>query len=371
MEQNMSPEGNPSTGGSNVGKWIAGVIILALVVWGVAASQKGKNQTENKPLVAGDTIKLGVIAPLTGEEANLGLNEQAAIKIAVNEINSSGGINGKKLEMIYEDGKCNGQDANNAANKLMSIDKVPVILGGLCSGETMAFAQAANNNKTVVFSPCSSSPKVTDAGDYIFRDYPSDNFQGSYAADYVFNKLGKKNVAILYVKSDWGTGVEGVFKDSFKKLGGNITLEEGFDPGTKDSRTLLAKVKNSKTDLVYYVGYTETSVAALQQAKQLGINLPFLGADGWDDAKLWQQAGTSGEGAMYTVVAQSLPADFKAKMKQQIGNDEVIVCSAPAYDATKIIAQIISKVGINPEDIKNELYKTIIIIFIIIIITST
>jgi len=346
---------------SNTAKWIVGVVVVALVVWGLVATNKNKNQDGSGNVTKSEEtgpIKIGLIGPMTGDQAGIGQNEQAAVQIAVDEVNKAGGVKGRNLEVIYEDGKCSGAPASSAANKLINVDKVPVILGGVCSGETMAFAATANQGKTVVLSPCSSSPKVTDAGDYIFRNYPSDNFQGDYAAKYIYNTLAKKKAAVLYVNSDYGVGIQQVFSKSFEGLGGSVVMNEGFDPANKDSRTLLSKVKSSGADIIYYVGYTETSVPALKQAADLKLNIPFFGADGWDDPTIWEQAGASGEGQMYSVIASNTTGDFKTKMKEKTGSDQIIVCSPPAYDGIKILAKVMNKVGTNPEAIKNELYKT-------------
>ena len=118
--------------------------------------------------VTKETIRIGAIGPFTGDAAVYGQSEKNAIELAVQEINLDGGINGKKLEVIYEDGKCNGMDAATAAQKLINVDKVDIILGGVCSGETLAIAPLAEANEVLVFSSFSSSPDVTNAGDFIF-----------------------------------------------------------------------------------------------------------------------------------------------------------------------------------------------------------
>lgn len=343
-------------GGSGAFKWIIGAIVLVLVVWGLVSANKGK-ETKEAGIVEKGPIKIGFIGPLTGDNANIGLNAKAAVEIAIDEVNKEGGINGRTLEVVYEDGKCLNTTASSAGNKLINADKVPVILGGACSGETLSFTPMAEQNKTVIFSYCSSSPKITDAGDYVFRDYPSDNFQGSYAADYVYNKLNKKKVIVLYVKSDWGVGIKGVFIEDFKKLGGEVLMDEGFDQTSKDFRTLLTKAKALNPELVYYVGYTDTSIPAIQQARQLKLDVPFFGADAWDDPKIWSEVSNLADGYMYSVVSSTLSTDFKAKMKTKLGSEEIIVCSPGAYDGVKILAQVMKKAGTDSTEIKNELYK--------------
>ncbi len=330
-------------------KWLWGIVVIIAIIILALASSKPK---ETGP------IKIGFIAPLTGDAASLGQNSRAAVEISVKEINDAGGINGRPLEIIYEDGQCSGKPASDAANKLINIDKVPVIIGGLCSGETSSFTDAAEKSKTVVLSYCSSAPALTFAGDYIFRNYPSDSYQGSFAADYIYNKLGKRNVAVLYVNTDYGVGIKDVFDKKFKELGGNLLDEESFKQNSSDLRTELTKIKSVKPELVYFIGYTEETIPGIKQAKDLGINVPYFGADAWGDSKIWSTLGSLAEGDMYTMVYTPLNDAFKSNMLAKIGNNEITVCTPQAYDAVKIIAQIITKVGTNSEAIKNELYKT-------------
>ncbi|MBM3257342.1 MAG: hypothetical protein FJY98_03410 [Candidatus Liptonbacteria bacterium] len=336
---------------------VLGIVIIVAVIAGVFAFSQSPSTSNNVPATKNEPIKLGFIGPLTGDGAALGQNARAATEIAVAEVNAAGGIKGRPLEVIYEDGKCTGKEASNAANKLINADNVPVILGGLCSGETNSFAAAAEQAKRVVLSFCSSAPSITQAGDYIFRDYPSDLFQGSFAAKYVYETLGKKKVGIVYVKSDWGSGIKQVFSEEFSKLGGKIVAEEGYDQAARDLRTQLTKIKAAKPDLVYFLGYTEGSTVGLKQAAELKLGVPILGADGWDDPKLFANAGAAAEGVMYTVVSAPLSDAFKAKMKEKTGSEEVLACSPGAYDGVKILAQILASVGTDSTAIKDALYQ--------------
>ena len=227
-------------------KIIVWIIVIGIIVAGGYFIMKSQSSNSNGP------IKIGFIAPLTGDAASVGLNEQSAVELAVGEVNKAGGINGRPIEMIYEDGQCSGAPASDAANALINIDKVPVILGGACSAETMSFTSAAEQSKTVVLSPCSSNPDITNAGDYIFRDYPSDNYQGTFAANYIFTTLGKKKIAVLYTQDDWATGIRAVFESEFQKLGGTIVADESVQKSSTDLRDQLTKIKTANPELIYF-----------------------------------------------------------------------------------------------------------------------
>jgi len=223
----------------------------------------------------------------------------------------------------------------------------------------MAFTQIAEQAKVPVLSYCSSNPAITNAGDYIFRNYPSDNYQGTYAADYLYNTLGKKKVAVFYSETDWANGIKQVFAQEFTKLGGQIVADEGFSQSSSDVRTSVAKIKAANPDAVYFLGYTAETLVALKQSHEGGLKVStWLGGDAWDDPKLWPVVGSYGEGMKYVVISSKPTDAFRASMTQKNGSNEIDTCSPPAYDGLKILAQVIKKVGANPTAIKNGLYQT-------------
>ncbi|MDD5193241.1 MAG: ABC transporter substrate-binding protein [Candidatus Nanoarchaeia archaeon] len=355
MEDGFSTE----TKKSNKIWLVLGIIVIVLLgvllIFNAAnsGSSTGKAVTGSEK----EPIKIGSIGPLTGDVSSIGLNEKAAIELAVDEINSKGGISGRKIQVIYEDGKCSAKDGSNAANKLMNIDNVVAIIGGTCSSETIASAPIAEETKTVMISPCSSSPKITEIGDYIFRDYPSDSYQGAEAANFIYNNLGKKKVAVLYVLSDWGVGIQQVFEPKFKDLGGEIVASEGYEQTTKDLRTQLTKIKQANPDVIYFLGYTEASAIGLKQIKELGINAEIVGGDAWDDKVIFEKAGDAAEGIIFFIPYAPLTSEFKESMKEKLGSNEITICSSQAYDGVYLLKQVIEKVGTDPTKIKDELYK--------------
>lgn len=304
-----------------------------------------------------EPVKIGFSGPLTGDMGNIGVNAQAAVQIAVEEVNAAGGIQGAPLQVVFEDDQCSGAKAATAVSKLINVDKVTAVLGSVCSSATLAFTPIAEKAQTPVMSFCSTSPKITASGDYIFRDVPSDLFQADFAAEYLA-KMGKKKATILYINNDWGVGLRDAFNAAFAKQGGSVVLIQAYDPSSKDLRAQMTKIKDTDADVVYFAGFTDGTIAGLKQAKELGITIPMFGGDAWDDTKIWAEAGASGDGAMYTVVGAHSSDAFKAAMKAKLNNDEVIYCSNYAYDAVKVFAQAMNKVGTDKTALKDELYKT-------------
>ena len=334
---------------SSIGLIIGIIVVIALVWWGVSKKQAGPAKLEGP-------VKIGFVGPLTGEASNVGEASRAAVELAVKEINAAGGIGGQPMEVVYEDGQCDGKASVDAVTKLLNIDKVPAILGGACSGETLAAAPITEQAKKVLFSYCSSAPNVTQAGDYIFRDFPSDNFQGKFLADYSFNNLKLKKVAIAYCQNDYCIGVKDSFKQQFEALGGTVTTMEAFEKGSKDLRTQLTKIKATNPDAVYLAGYEDSIVAGAKQIKQLGLNVKVLGNDTFEDPKVWTGITNAKINEAYYSIAAPAQEGFQKKFKDTTGK-EVTVCVPQAYDSVYILTDVIKRVGLDPEKIKTELYN--------------
>ncbi len=328
---------------------------MALVLLGGGCAKPASNApaANNEPVQKpAGPISVGFLGPLSGDAANLGQDALKAAQAAVEEINAAGGINGAELKLIAEDGKCNPKDSATAGNKLINVDKVPVVFGGLCSGETTAIAPVAEQNKVIVISGCSSAPSITTAGDYIFRSYPSDALQGKFAADYVYKTLGKKKVTTLAVLGDWGSGLKNAFEDAFRAQGGEIVLSQDYVQEARDLRSQLTKAKDSGAELLYFVGYTEASIAGLKQAKELGLAFTIMGGDAWDDVKIHENSFA--DGILYTVGSAKFDENWAAKLKEKGGNPTL--CTPRTYDNIKIIADIMKQTGPDSTKIKDALY---------------
>jgi len=255
--------------------WIGliAIVALGLVVWGVS-SMGGKQATNDT-----GAVKIGAVLPLTGDAAVYGEPLNKVLQIAVGEINANGGINGRQVELLVEDGKCNGQDAASAAQKLINVDGVKVIIGGFCSSESLAMVPIAAAAKVALISPGSSSPKLTNASPYFVRNYPSDSAQGAVLANIAFTDKGWKKVAFIQEQTDYAQGVYSAFSAEFTKLGGTVT-NEAFPTETADFRSLVSKVKSGNPDAVFLSVQTPAVAARiLTQIKQLGWKPKLMAAD--------------------------------------------------------------------------------------------
>ncbi len=322
--------------------WV--VVILVVLVGGYFLLTAPAQET--------GPIKIGLSSPMTGEAASYGDAFLGGAMLAVKEINDTGGINNRLIELVVEDDKCSS-DGATVYNKLANIDKVVGIVGPMCSaaaGPAVSIAQNAGVPSIIV----ASAPGLTKAGDYIFRNYPSDSLQGKFAADYVYNTLGKRKAAIIYVQNDWGQGIKNVFGDRFKELGGEILYDEGIPQDSSDLRTLITKVKSVKPDVLFFPVYPKNAVSGLKQIKDLKLNVTIVSGDGFDGKEVTEADGA--EGVLYTVAKLGLPEDFQKKV-EEISGKGTNIFTPFAYDGVKIFAEVIRKVGTDKQAIKDELSK--------------
>ena len=341
-------------------------ILIALI----AGLLIGYGMARQKPVLTGNdkdgledgeakeegTIKIGFIGPQTGDISSLGEIAKITAELAVKEINDAGGVKGRNIELIAEDSQCTPTGGTNAVNKLVNIDKVTAIVGGLCSSETAPAAPIAQEAGVPMIAYCASAPGITKVGDYIFRVYPSDTFQSVFAAEYAYNTLQKKNVAILYVKNDWGQGLHDGFTARFKELGGTIVYDESFAQDARDLRTQITKVKEANPDLLVFYSHPDAGVPGLKQMKELGLTSPILGGDAFDDPKIPTEGAEAAEGVMYSVTKLLIPEDFKSKFQAATGK-EIKICGPHAYDAVKVLAKVMEEAGSDKTAIRDELAK--------------
>ena len=322
-------------------KVIAAIIVIGVVILG------GSYFFNSKAPQAAGPIKIGFSMPLTGEAASYGESGMSGAKLAIKEINEAGGINGRMIEAVYEDDKCDPSGIS-AMQKLVNVDNVVAIVGPVCSavaGGSVPVARAANIPTIMIGA---SAPGLAGGADSIFSGYASDNFQGKFVAEYIYNVMGKHTAAILYVKNDWGQGLDGVFAARFKELGGTIVVDEGAAQDSKDVKTVAAKVKTAKPDVVYMPTYPALAVVAIKQMKDIGVTAPIVGGDALEAAE-FLNSGVA-EGVTYFTGAVGDPDEFKAKIKALTGVDTNIV-GPLAYDAVHILVKVIAEKGIKATDI--------------------
>jgi branched-chain amino acid transport system substrate-binding protein len=301
-------------------------------------------------------VKVGYIGPLTGEAASYGMDTLNGVKLAVEAINLEGGIGGRKIEIVAEDGKCTGTDAASAAQKLIHVDQVVAIVGGQCSGETLAAAPIAEAAGVVLLSPLSSSPDVTEAGDFVFRNYPSDALKTKAMANY-FAEKGYTKVAAITENTDFAVA----FRDALHaNLGDDaFVLNEVVEPGTKDYRTLMTRLEGEEFDAFFPNGQTTATLAAMmQQFREAGFEQPAVSHDVAQDASMFELAPEASKGMLAIGVPEvSQESDFGSAFVGKFGDAQAALAfAAHAHDAMHVLAVAIENAGTDGNALRDYLY---------------
>jgi branched-chain amino acid transport system substrate-binding protein len=257
------------------------------------------------------TLNLGVIAELTGDMPAVGASCRNAAEMAVKEVNAAGGLQvGKekmKVKLVIEDNGGKADQSAAAAQKLITQDEVLAIVGPNASRYAIPAAEIAESSETVLITPWSTNPKTTrDANTnqpkkYVFRACFIDPFQGGVLAKFALEKLKAKKAAVLYdVASDYNKGIAEVFKANYEKLGGKIVAFETYTTNDKDFSAQLTKIKSAAPDVIFLPNYYSEVPLQVQQAKRLGIDVPFIGSDSWGSNELLTLGGADLNGYYFS-----------------------------------------------------------------------
>jgi branched-chain amino acid transport system substrate-binding protein len=263
----------------------------------------GNEMAANAPAPAsgGDTIKIALQGPITGSEATFGAQMKAGAEAAVADLNAAGGVNGKKLELIIEDDKCDGTESTSVANRVAGSGAV-FVAGSYCSGASIPASAVYAESKIVQISPASTNPKFTDQrpGPGIYRVCGRDDQQGPAAAKYILDKYAGKNVAVLHDKSPYGEGLALETEKALKAGGLNPVLSDSFNKGDTDFSALVSKLKAANVDLVYTGTYHTEAGNLVKQLRQQGVQAPIMAGDALVSQEFWTIAGNDGEGTLMT-----------------------------------------------------------------------
>lgn len=296
-------------------------------------------------------IKIGFFGDLTGPTFNFGLSAKNGVLMAADEINQGGGINGHKLDIVIEDDQGSPEMAAQLTGKLIERYKVVAIIGAGASGNSLAAAPKAQSAHVPLIAPSSTNPAVTQAGDYIFRACLIDAFQGEVMAKFAARTLKAKKAAIMLdFNSPYSRGLTEFFEFSFAKQDGTIVSKQSYSQGDADYRGQLSVIKAANPDVIYIPGYYGDVAIIAKQARQLGLTIPLLGADGWDAPELWELGGDTLNG---TYISNHYSADdpsetiqqFAHNYRQRFGNLTPDAHAALAYDALRFLAEAIQKSG--------------------------
>jgi branched-chain amino acid transport system substrate-binding protein len=247
-----------------------------------------------------DDIVIGEYGSMTGSEATFGISTDNGVKLAVEERNAAGGVNGRQIKLIAYDDQGKQQEAVTAVTRLIQEDHVTAVIGEVASSISLAGGQVAQRMGVPMISPSSTNAKVTQIGDMISRVCFIDSFQGFVGASFAKDKLNFSKAAILFDHSQaYSSGLRTDFKKAFTKMGGEVVAEQAFNKGDNDYSAQLTAIKNANPQFIYVPAYYTQVVDIAHQARKLGIDVPMIGGDGWVSDEL-KNAGDALDGCYFS-----------------------------------------------------------------------
>jgi branched-chain amino acid transport system substrate-binding protein len=312
---------------------------------------------------AQDAIKIGLLAPLTGQAAADGLSVQNSVKLAVEKVNAEGGVLGKKVELITYDDRADGKEAVALARKLIEQDKVVAVVGGSYSTPSRAMAPIFQEEKIPAVYAYAVHPDVTKAGNFNFRNGFLGMVEGKAAAYTAVKLLKAKKIALLISDNDFGRTLAEGFKmyiEKYAKGAATITSVQAYPMQEKDFKAYLSKIKDENVDVIFSSGYYFQTGPVVKQAREMGIKAYIIGEEGADSPKFLEIAGPSAEG--FIIVTNLNRDDKRAQVQNFLKTFETRykiqpdMVGASAYDAFMIIVDGIKRAkSVKGPDIRSSI----------------
>ncbi len=338
---------------NNTTKTILGIIVLALIIWSITSL------SDSEP-ASGESIKIGAILPLTGNLARYGELETEGLEMVREEINKKGGIDGRLIEIIYEDSQAKPAQAVSAWQKLTTQDDFPVIITAI-SSVCQALSPLANDQKIVLMSTECAVAEYSTPDDYTFRILSSNAEEGKQMAEYLVGKNVLK-IAVLQIANDYGHGLYNSFSEHYTKNGGTVVIKESYTSDQRDFRTQLTKIKELSADALYIMSYAPDAEVLIKQVDELGMELPIYAAEPFENAQLLINVGELVTGVIYLRPQISTEAGFSfADRYRERFNKEAEITPARSYDALATVVSALkacsSRDEVSSDCVKDELYK--------------
>jgi branched-chain amino acid transport system substrate-binding protein len=310
-------------------------------------------------------IKVGAYLSLSGPDSTFGTDTREGIELAVEEANAAGGVRGKRIRVIYEDDKSTTYEAVQKVRQLIDRNKVVAVLGEIASSRSLAGGLIANTSKVPMITPSSTAVEVTKKRRWVFRTCYTDDQQGKVGARFIKNELKKSRVGIFFAAQDsYSSGLARAFREEFKKLGGEIVVDKGYQKGETNFRTYLSELKAADAEMIFVPNYYNEMVLIARQAREIGIpGSQFVGGDGWDSSNLVEGAGAELEGAYFTNhYAPDVPSESSKKFVTAFiakFQHEPPSLAAQGYDSAKFLFYAIERANeLTPAAIRDALETT-------------
>ena len=326
------------------------LILLAVIIVGIITYPKKKEP---------EVIKIGAILPLTGPVSMAGEWLKNGIELAVEEINKSGGVNGKKIEIVYGDSKNDAKEGVFLLNKMISLDRVAVVISAM-SGVVSPMVDVVHRHKVVLFATLTTLPGLTDRSEWVFRYHVSGEEEAKTMAEFAYRELNLKDIGILFINDEFGVEVGRIFKQYFEELGGKIVIMESFEKEKIDFRPVLQKIKKISPSSIYILGYEKPLGLIIKQARELKINSTILSINALGLPKTLEIAGNAAEDTYCTVPYFTLDSP-QENIQRFVKNYFLKFHSSPnfvsaeAYDMIYLLLEAMKKYGYTPDEIRRGL----------------
>jgi branched-chain amino acid transport system substrate-binding protein len=348
------------------------LLIAAAILLGLASGcSKSNNGSADSGSASGGTaagenaIVVGEYASLTGKEAAFGQSSHKGTLLAIEELNKTSGVLGRKFDLKTEDTQSKPGESSTVVKKLISREKAVAILGEVASGRSLEAAPICQANKIPMISPSSTNPRVTEMGDYIFRVCFIDPFQGTVMATFAKKTLKATKVALMVdVAAPYSVGLADFFKQKFTQDGGTILIEQKFSSGDKDFKAQLTAIKGVNPEAIFVPCYYTEAALITRQARELGLTVPLFGGDGWEAPELLQIGGKAMENTYYSTHYSpdaTTPAvqEFVKKFKARFNNEVPDAMAALGYDSAMVLADAMKRAGAtDPAKVRDALAAT-------------
>ena len=301
-------------------------------------------------LRAADPVRIGFFMSITGRDASFGEASLGGANVAIDEVNGSGGVLGRPVELVVEDDRSLAGESATAAKKLISRDRVVALVGECSSARTREAAAVAQAGGVPLVTPASTSPRVTEVGDCIFRVCFVDSFQGRVMATFARRKLGLKRAALLVDSTaPYSVGLADYFARTFAALGGDVVASQKYAGTDTDFRAQLTAIRAAEPDALFLPGYYVAAGLVARQARDLGLRATLLGGDGFEAPQLLEIGGDALEGAYYSThfaventgaLSRSFVAAYRARFGALPNG-----LAALTYDSVRLVADAVRRAG--------------------------
>lgn len=318
----------------------------------------------------GKEIVIGLFGPMSGNSAQYGKNFSQAVSLATDDLNKSGGIGGRPVKIVEADDRNDNKEAANIGERFASDANILAVIGGFSSAASLSAAPIFQKAGIPQLCPTCSHPQFTREGgkddgkpmDFVFSLSNPQALEGPFNAKFTFNTLGKKKVAVLWRKDDWGVAAKDQYEKAFKDLGGTVVLSEGLADDTKDFKPVLTKIKDLKPDVIYIALFYTDAAVMTQQAKQLGLDIPIVSSGSLYNIQFLTLAQGTADGMLLPTTffpseGNKLALDFARKYKERF-NTEADNFAAHAYDSALVMFDALKRSDLTRKSIRDALAAT-------------